>query len=303
MNKKSIPYILLLGVLFGTTLVVSRFSVDQFAPTTYLGLRFTLVSFGFIIVYTLRIKKRRWPRGNDIWRRGFILGIFGTAFPMTGIVSSLEYLSSGLTSILITVGPAFTVLLAHFFLDDEPLNRRKLSGVLLALGGAMLLVILGESGLPDVRQANPVGYLLVLGGMFSGSMVTIYARKYMQKCDTFDATGIRMFIAALFVMPLSLFLEGFDLSQVNSQGVLALFFAAIAGSFLGYLLSLYNIQHFGATAAVMTSYVIPVVAGLVGALFLNERITWGMVAGISLIALGVGLINVNGRKKMIETYT
>jgi drug/metabolite transporter (DMT)-like permease len=291
LNSKAIPYVILLGTLFGATLVVSRFSVGQFAPTTYIGLRFTLASLGFLVVYTLNLGGRTWPRNRAMWGRSILIGIFGTAIPMTGIVSSLQYLSSGLSSILITVNPAITVLLAHFFLDDEHLTLRKGSGVLLALGGAVLLVILGETGLPDVGQANPLGYILVTVGMISGSISTIYVRKNMPDDNPFDVTGIRMFTAALVMVPVAVLIDGFDLSQVNGQGIAALIFAALVGTFTGFLLSFYNIQRFGATAAVMTSYVVPVVAGLIGVLFLQEQITWGMFIGIAFIILGVLQIN------------
>jgi drug/metabolite transporter (DMT)-like permease len=302
-NTRSIPYILLLGAFFGSTLVVSRFSVEQFSPTTYIGLRFLIACFAFAIIYTLRIGNRRWPIGADLWGKSAIMGVFGTAFPMTGIVSSLEYLSSGLVSILITVGPAFTVLIAHFFLDDEPLTRRKVIGILLSLSGAILLIFLGESGLPDVSQAEPIGYFLVLGGMLAGSIMTVYARKSMRDCDTFDVTGIRMFVGAMFVIPLSLILEGFDLSMVDINGWLGLIYAAAIGSCLGMMLSLYNIQRFGPTAAVMTTYVVPIMAGVIGVLFLGEKITWGMAASIVLIALGVWIINSDSRQRITETYT
>ena len=73
--------------------------------------------------------------------------------------------------------------------------------------------------------------------------------------------------------------------------MLALIYAAIFGTFLGMLLSLYNIQRFGATAAVMSAYVIPVVATLTGVLLLGEQITSGMVGGMILISVGVWLLN------------
>jgi drug/metabolite transporter (DMT)-like permease len=177
-------------------------------------------------------------------------------------------------------------------------------GVLLALGGGVLLVVLGESGLPDAGQVNPIGYVFVLGGMLAGSTMTIYARKYMSELDTLDVTGIRMMAGALVLMPISLLIKGFDVSRVNYQGVVALIFAAIVGTFVGFLLSFYNIQRFGATAAVMTAYVVPVVAGVIGFIFLDEQITLGMVASIVLIILGVWLINTTGRGrgKIPETY-
>jgi drug/metabolite transporter (DMT)-like permease len=292
LNTKSIPYILLLGILFGTTLVGSRFSVGQFEPSTYIGLRLVLSTVGFAVIYLLRVGKRTWPKGKQLWKHSTVLGVFGTAIPMTGIVLSLQYLSSGLASILITINPAITVIMAHFFLDDEKLTQNKIMGGLLALSGAIMLAGLGESGLADTF-GNILGYILILGAMISASAMTIYSRKYVQDLDTIDVSSIRIFIAALLVMPLSYFFVGFDLSQVNSQGVLALIYASIFGTFLGMLFSLYNIQQFGATAAVMSAYVIPVVATLTGVLLLGEQITIGIMGGMIFILAGVGLLNKN----------
>jgi drug/metabolite transporter (DMT)-like permease len=91
--------------------------------------------------------------------------------------------------------------------------------------------------------------------------------------------------------------------MVDINGWLGLFYAATVGSFLGMMLSLYNIQRFGPTAAVMTTYVVPIVAGVIGVLFLGEKITWGMAASIVLIALGVWIINSDSRSRITETYT
>jgi drug/metabolite transporter (DMT)-like permease len=281
---------MLLGTMFGTTLVVSRFSVGQFMPTTYIGLRLVLSAAGFAVIYLLRIGKRTWPRGGQLWKHSIVLGIFGTAIPMTGIVASLQFLSSGLAAIIITISPAITVLLAHFFLTDERLTRLKIIGSSLALGGAVMLAALGETGLADAH-GSLLGYILIIGAMVSASAMTIYTRKYVQAFDTIDVSSIRMLVAALVVMPLSYFYVGFDLSQVDSQGLLALVYAAIFGTFLGMLLSLYNIQRFGATAAVMTAYVIPVVASIAGVLFLGEQITTGMLGGMAFISAGVWLLN------------
>jgi len=296
LNPKALPNILLLGLLGGSTLVGSRFGVGQFTPVTFVGIRFVFTSLIFILVYIFKIGNRTWPKGKEMWTKGAIMGL-GNIVETVGIVTSLHYLSSGLVSIMLTVGPAFTVLLAHFFLDDERMNLRKVNGIIIALIGAVLLIILGESGLPDVNQANPIGYVLVLGGIFSASVMTIYARKFMQDCDSFDVTSVRMYTCALVVMPLSLLLEGFDLSNVNGNGVLALIYTTVIGQFLGMILSLDIIQKFGATASVMTSYVIPVVAGLIGVILLDEHITWGMLASISFIILGVSVINSSGRQK------
>jgi drug/metabolite transporter (DMT)-like permease len=293
MSPQALPYITLLGILFGSTLVVSRFSVSQFQPLTYIGLRLSLAGACHLVIYFLS-SRRSWPRDRYLWGHAAVLGVFATAIPMTALVSSLQFQSSGITSVLITTGPALTVLMAHFLLPDESLTRRKGLGVLLALSGAVLLAVRGESGLPDVERANPLGYILVLGAMVSASASTIFARKTMQDLDTFDVASVRMWVAALAIMPLSLVLVGLDLRLVNGSGYGALIYAALVGTFAGMMLAFYNIQRFGATASAITAYVIPIVASVGGLLLLGETITGGMILGMAFIVGGVAIINQRG---------
>jgi drug/metabolite transporter (DMT)-like permease len=287
---QSLPYVGLLGLLFGSTLVVSRFSVGQFEPSTYIGLRLLLASLGHVAIYTL-IGRRHWPTDPLLWRRAALLGVLGTAVPMTSIVTSLQYQSSGITSLLLTVNPALTVILAHFFLDDERLSQRKAIGIILALSGAGLLIIRGESGIPGIERANPIGYGLVLLAMLCASSMAIYARKHMRELDAFDVASVRMLVATLVVMPLSAIFIGINLDTVTREGYLALGYASLAGTFSGMMLAFYVIKRFGATSSAMTSYVIPIVAGAGGALFLGETITLFMVVGMVLIILGIAIIN------------
>ncbi|HSO27095.1 MAG TPA: DMT family transporter, partial [Anaerolineales bacterium] len=174
MDHKAFPYLSLLGVLFGTSLVASRFSVGQFPPEMYIGLRLLLAGLGFAAWYTFRLGGRAWPRSPAVWKHGAVIGLIGSAIPMVAITTALQHQSSGLTSILLTAEPALTITLAHFLLPDERLNGRKIAGVLLAMGGAVLLIALGESGLPNIRQASPLGYGLILLAMLSGSGMSIY---------------------------------------------------------------------------------------------------------------------------------
>jgi drug/metabolite transporter (DMT)-like permease len=209
---------------------------------------------------------------------------------MLGIVGSLQYQSSGVTAVLITLGPAFTVLLAHFFLPDEVLTRRKGFGVSLAFSGGLLLAIRGESGLPDIAQADPIGYGLVILSLISASGMRVYARRFMQDLDEFNVASVRMFMATLVVLPATIFIVGVDLSKVNGIGILVLGYASIAGTFLAMLLSFTIVRRFGATASAMTSYIVPVFSSLGGMLILDERITLTMLLGMGLIAIGLSRI-------------
>jgi drug/metabolite transporter (DMT)-like permease len=267
--------------------------VGQFHPLVYVGLRLGAAGLGYVAIYALG--PRSWPSDRQLLRHAATLGVFGTAVPMSGIVTSLQYQSSGITSILITLGPVFTVIMAHFFLEDESLNRRKAAGVALALGGALLLAVRGESGLPDMRTASPTGYGLVLLAMVSAGGATVYARRFMRNLDAFDVASVRMVVAALIVLPLSVFVAGIDLSGVDTRGYWALGYATVIGTFGGILLAFTIIKRFGATASAMMAYVIPIVATIGGVLILDEQITAGMLAGMGLIVFGVVLIQRSGR--------
>lgn len=289
MDSKSLPYVSLLALIFGSTLIVSRYSVDQFSSLTYVALRLLLASLCHVAIYAAS-KKRAWPRDRQIWRHAPVVGIVGTAIPMSFIVTSLQYQSSGITSLLLTTAPAFTVVLAHFFLPDERLNGRKAFGVLLAIAGAAGIVLMGENGLPDVQEANPLGYALVIMGIFLFSVTTIYARRYLREADTFDVASVRVWTAAAVALPAAYLLTGLDLSQATTSGYAALLYAGLIGSFGGLLLEINILQRFGATATAITANIIPIVALIGGWLFLDEQITPGMIAAMALIIGGVTII-------------
>ena len=289
MNIKALPYVTLLGFFFGSSMVVSRFGVGQFEPITYIGVRMIISSLMALSVYRIA-SGRRLPRDRELWKRAGLLGIFGTAVPMTCVIYSLQYQSSGVASLLLATGPAITIILAHYTLPDELLSRRKVFGVGLALSGAIFLAISGEDGLPGVQTAAPTGFILVMIAMIFSSVMIIYARKRLTTYDAYEVGSIRIFITALTVMPLSLLTVGFDLSAVTASGYLALLYSAIVGTFLGLLLSFYNIKRFGATPAVMSTYVIPIVAGIGGMLVLGEEITLTMLIGMGVIVSGIALL-------------
>ncbi len=294
MTLKALPFVILTGFLFGSTLIASRFSVGQFHPLNYISFRLLLASSAHLLIYFF--SNRSFPRDKTLWSRAALYGVFGTAVNLVGIVSALQYISSGFAAILITTSPAITAIFAHFFLPEERLNIRQWLGVLFALSGAVMLALLGENGLPDVSTTNPVGYLFAGAAILSGSVMTIYARRKLQGFDSFDTASIRMWIATLTVFPLSTIFVGYDFSAVDMQGVGAVFYAAFVGTFCGFMVQLYTITRFGAVPASMVTYIIPLVTGIGGILILGESFTPLMVVGVAIIVSGITLVQQNKRK-------
>ena len=289
MKSRAYSYILLIGSMHGITLLASRFSTGQYATSNYLFLRFVIAGALYALIMLFR-KQERVPLDKKLWMHGIIIGLL-QSYTMHAIILAMLYISSGVNSILMSFGPAATILMAHFFLDGEKLNFNKILGVLLALAGVATIVVSGETGLGEVVDGKFMGYFLCLSGVIISSVNSIYIRKYTQKYRTIHLTAIRNLVILTVTLVEVLFIDGFDVSKVNEQGWLALAFAAVIGTFLAHMLQVMVNKNYGATISAMITFVIPVVANIGGVILFGERITLVSITGMLVIFLGIGLIN------------
>lgn len=289
MHKEAFPYIGLLSLFWGTNIVASRYGIGEFNPYLFLALRLLIATLIFVPI--MWFNGRSFPRDLSTWIYGIISGILGVAIPMSGFILSLQYQSSGVTSIYVTVAPALVVVAAHFFLPDEKLNYRKGFGVILAFLGSLFLVFQGESGLATVGRANPLGFILIMAGLCSETVNTIFVRLRMKELDSFTMTSIRLMTAAVIVTTVALFVTPISFENITPAGYFSLGYAAIIGALAGQFMGFYITRRFGATAFSLVAYLIPVVAIITGVVVLNEIVTWSMLGGVLLIGTGIFLIN------------
>lgn len=296
MNLKALLFIVLTGFCFGTSLVGSRFGIQQFDTAVFIALRIATAAVAFLLIY-LTSPNHRLPTERATWRHGLVLAIFSTAIPIYTFVFALNYISSGVTSLINASNPALTVTLAHFFLQNEPLSWRKGVGVALALSGASVLALRGETGL-GLTAVNPIGYILVFIGIISVSSSTIYARRFAQQADPFDLAGTQLILTASAILPLTLIFNGISFEGVDWTGYLAVLYGGLIGTVSSFLLYFQTIKQFGATAASMMTYVIPIAAALGGVALLGERITLPMLIAMTIIFSGISIINFGGRRRL-----
>ena len=287
---QSLPYILLLGFFFGTNLVAARFCLGQFSSNTFLAIRLSIVSLLYILIYIFSAKQK-FPRDKKIWLHGGVFGLIGMAIPMASFIGSLNYQSSGVTSLLATLNAPVTIIFSHFLLKDEKLSGKKLVGVLVAFAGAGLVLLRGESGLSEFAKADWRGYALVGLGILGTASGLIYARRFLKNGKDMDVVSIRIFTATIFIVPLAFLTDGFDLSRVELSGWLALAYSVIFCTFMAFWLEFHIIRRFGASQASQASYLIPLIATLLGALLLDEQITLTIIAGMAAIFVGIYLLN------------
>jgi drug/metabolite transporter (DMT)-like permease len=289
MHTKALPFVGLLSLFWGTNIVASRFGIDDFDPYVFIALRLAIATSFFVLIFLWQ--KRVWPTDPNLWRHAAFSGIIGVTIPMTLFILSLQYQSSGVTSIFVTTTPALMVVAAHLFLPDEKMTRNKAAGVILALSGSLFLVLRGESGLVDVGRASSLGFVLIMIGLSSDVANAIFVRRRMRDMDPVSVTGIRLLVGTIMTFGLALLVGDFSWGDVTTTGYLSLVYAALIGALGGQFMAFYITRRFGATAFSLNAYLIPIVATTFGVLLLGEIVTWGMLIGVIFIGGGVYLIN------------
>lgn len=280
--------VLLAGLALGSNMVIVRMGIGEFPPMTFTLLRFliTLAAFGV----TLVVMRRKLPRRRRVWFDIMVAGVTNTAVPVIVFTYALQHISSGVLGVLMALYPLLTAVLAHFFFSDhERLTLVRLVGLGLALSGSLVIVMTGTTGLG--AEGSPLGYVLALIGVVMGAVSVIYMRKRLADQDPIVVTGGQVLFSTPLVVPFVFTEPRIDLAAIPAVGWFALVFAALIGSFLGYLLLMVLIKRYGATSGALPGYVLPVVATLLGALLLDEVITITLIIGAAMVLTGVFLVS------------
>jgi drug/metabolite transporter (DMT)-like permease len=83
------------------------------------------------------------------------------------------------------------------------------------------------------------------------------------------------------------------------MAVAALFYLAIVGSVIAFLLYYWLIQNMDVTNTMLIALVTPVVAVTLGVLVLNEELNWRTLVGGAMIMLGISLVVLRRKKELL----
>jgi drug/metabolite transporter (DMT)-like permease len=265
--------------------------VAEIHPILLLAIRMG-IAFGCFVVL-LAITRPNLRLGQRAWFDGLLAGVLAIGLPLEFSFMSLQYLSSGLFTIFLSFTGMATMVVAHFFLPDEPTTPTRLLGAGLALLGVVLLIATRSTGLAQAGDSR--GYLFALAVVLCFSLGNVYARRRLRQIDATVATAIGIGASFILSLPFTLFIqERGDLASISPLTWSAAIYSSIVGSFLYFGATYWTLKTFGATTAGLVYFVIPVVSALLGALLLGEIITTSMLAGASLVFLGLVLVNRRG---------
>jgi len=279
-----VPVYLILGVVWGCSFVFIKSGLEFLSPV---GVAFFRCALGAITLYSYaRYKGISLPRNRmaliHIWVVSLLLNVIpGIFFALAETV-----VTSVLAAIMNAVTPLMTVLAILLINREEKPALHQLLGLILGFLG--VLIVLGAwAGLGD----NPLWAILVLLIAVACYGVTFpYTRRFVMplqiKSEAIVAT--QLICAASTLLPIYL-LSGISITELPAVSVISMVALGVFGSGFAYLWNFKIMQLAGSAIASSVTYLTPLVAVIVGIIFLSEKVTWNEPVGALVVLLGAAI--------------
>lgn len=279
-----IPAYITLGIVWGCSFIFIKLGLEILTPFGVAFVRCALGALALLIYAKLRgisLPKDRMVRFH-LW----VVAIFINVIPGIFFALAETAVTSILAGIINAVTPLMTIIAILVINREEKPKPSQLLGLLLGFLG--VLTVLGAwRGLGD----NPLWAILALLLAVSCYGISFpYTRKYVipLKIQSESLMAMQLTLAAVTLLPLFVF-NGISKYEYRTGPVLAMIGLGVFGSGFAYLWNFKVMQQAGSAIASSVTYLTPLVAIIVGLIFLNESITWNEPVGALIVLLGAAI--------------
>ena len=279
MSRRHLLMLAALAAIWGSSFMFIAIALRDLAPSTLILLR--MASGALALAVFVRLAGLRVALLRPYARPLALLALINTAVPFFLIAWGQQYIDSGLAAIFNAAAPLFTALFALGYDRSQRATGMRLVGIVIGFSGVVLLVGFelsgGEravaGGLAVVAAAACYG----IGGLYAG-------RRFAGLPFPLVALGSLVW-ATLFVLPLG----AAQASVPGWEALLSVLYLGVAATGVAYLLYFGLIAGAGASKAVLVTYLVPALALVYGAVFLDETVTVAALMGLALVLAGVAL--------------
>jgi drug/metabolite transporter (DMT)-like permease len=290
-------YVVLLAanVIYATGYTVTRVVLDDVGPATLaLG---RLVIGALVLVPLARVlQPASEPRAAaDRWRIAW-MGVLGFAGALALGNWGLARSTVSNAALLITVEPAAVILLSPLLLGER-LTRRELAGAVLAMLGAVIVVVNGVPGVTaDVAPHWRGDLLLILSGLAYASY-SLLGREVLARHPALPVTAWSIVWGAGAMVPLAA-VEWMDRGgpRLTPAAIAGTLYLGVVMTALGFAAWNYALERVEAPRAAIFLNIQPLLGALLGVWWLGEPLTPFIAGGGAVILLGVHLAVRAGRR-------
>ena len=299
MTRQTKAYIALvfICIVWGTTYLAIRVGVLHFPAFLFAGIRqvsagLIIMLFGFIMSRKLDFSK------SNLWHQakvGFLLITVGN-----GLVSWGEkFIPSGVSALICSLMPLSAVIINLTSSKRERINGPIIAGLVVGICGVGLIF---KDNISDLTNTS---YLLGMLGPFvattSWSFGSVINKKRIAQINPVFNSGMQVFIGGIFLFCFSPLMDNYENMNFFQPEVLwSMLYLITFGSALAYTAYMYALKELPVGIVSLYAYINPLVAVVLGGLFLNEKLTWFTALAFAAIMAGVYLVNYGYRKQQAD---
>jgi drug/metabolite transporter (DMT)-like permease len=304
--------IALLIVVWAVNFIAGKIGIRAMPVLTLASFRVVIAGAVMIPIYLLCSRLPAFAEAANARRRGFnardlwtflYLGFFGVTVNQMCFTIGLRYTSVSHASVIVGMGPIYALVLVVLF-QLERATWRKAAGMGIALAG--VAVMAADKGL-SAHSPSLLGDAITMTGSIGFAMYVVLGKRVAGKYDTLTMTAFNHFAGALLVLPLAIH-QARALGPAENwraipwSGWVALLYMALFSSAMAYVFYFWLLRYLEASQLAAFSYLLPLLATVLGILWLGEKGSWGQVAGAALALGGVYWIEA-GRATVVKDNT
>jgi RarD protein len=196
------------------------------------------------------------------------------------LFESYRYTTISNATISYYFAPIFVMILAPWVLKEK-LTSVKVICIITAMIGLFLIVNPG-AGSTDSAQNHIVGivYGLLAAALYAS---VILMNKFIKNLSGFETTLVQLMAAALVLLPYILWQGNLHFTGLNSTSIIFILILGIVHTGLAYFLYFTSIRELKGQTIAVLSYIDPISAVIIAALFLHEGMTWIQIIGGMLV--------------------
>jgi drug/metabolite transporter (DMT)-like permease len=275
--------ILLLSGCWGVAFLFIRVVVREVPPTTVVAGRLVLAA---AIITPLAWRRDGVMPPRSTWPALLFLAVFNNVLPFVLITDAEQHISSSLAAAIVATMPLFTLIFAVAG-RTERADVDKVAGLLTGFAGAVVLV---GTDLADVTDSSTLAEFAVIAASASYAISTVVARE-RSSGDPLSLASGQMVMAAAIALPLAFLVDGRPDLAVGWHAALSWLGLGALSSGLAYVLFFLLIEDLPATQVAVVTYLVPLVAAVLGWAVLDERLGLNLFVGLTLIVVGVAAVN------------
>jgi drug/metabolite transporter (DMT)-like permease len=275
-------------IIWGSIWPVYKVSLYYSPPLLYAGLRGMIGGIFLSLILIAQWRKIQWRK---TWPIYFISALFNIVIFSGVQMLGLQYLPSGLFSVIVYLQPVLVVFLAWAWLK-ESLSVKKVLGIVIGFLGVVVVSFEGISG-----NISLLGIILALISSFGWAVGVVYVKKTSTLVHGLWLVAIQNIIGGMFILGAGLVTEDMHAIEWNQPFIWSLLYGAIFGVTLATAVYLKLMNTGEASKVGSYTFLVPMISVIIGTLMLGEPFTAALLVGMVFILFSIYLINNKASRK------